>query len=112
MSFISDQLAKHLNNHYAEIGTVEQLELGNDFLSATVRFNGDPEPADIKLAGIRWSADSGVFHLHYAAANISKPWLKGILDVLARKGGRRFSFPDKLSLMPVKMLFPKAASSE
>jgi hypothetical protein len=107
MSFISDQLAKHLNNRYREIGTVESLDLGYDSVRATVRLNGDAESSEIGLSGICWSAQDGVFRLRYAEANASKPWMRGLLNILAEKNGRQFSLPDKASLLPVKMMFPK-----
>ncbi|MDR3228005.1 MAG: hypothetical protein LBT53_01130 [Puniceicoccales bacterium] len=112
MSFISDQLAKHLNNRYREIGTVENLDLGYDSVRATVRLNGDSDSSEIAFSGICWSAQDGVFRLHYAEATASKPWLQGLLNILAEKNGKQFNLPDKMSLMPVKMMFPKNGGTD
>jgi hypothetical protein len=112
MSFFSDQLAKYLNNHYAEIGSIENLDVGSDSVAATIRLAGETETLHLELTGIRWSVTDGLFNLHYAATSASRPWLQGLLNTVARKQGNRFSFPDKLTLMPLKMLFPKATDTD
>lgn len=106
-NFISDQILKFLNPRIVGIGIIETFELGDASAVATVRLHGEMDTVRVELTGISWSVEAGKFRIHYATATASKLWIQGILDLLAEKNGKVLSFPDKLSLMPVKMLFPK-----
>jgi hypothetical protein len=107
-NFISDQLVKFLNQRMTGIGAVDALDVGHDAVVATVSLQGETEPVRLELSGIRWSTGDGQFHLHFQIARASKEWMQGLLNILAEKTGKRISLPDKFSLAPLKMLFPKA----
>lgn len=106
-NFISDQVLKFLNPRLAGIGIIDAFDLGENNATATVSLLGEAEPVRVEISGISWSSDEGKFHLHYTEAKASKPWIQGVLNLLAEKNHNTVSFPDKISLMPVKMLFPK-----
>ncbi|MDR2980981.1 MAG: hypothetical protein LBV12_01895 [Puniceicoccales bacterium] len=107
-NFISDQLAKFLNQRMEGVGTVDDLDLGSDSISATISLIGETESVKLDVNGIRWSTSDGKLHLHFHTARASRPWLQAILNIASEKTGKRISIPDKLSLTPVKMMFPKA----
>jgi len=107
MSFINDQLTAFLNNHLKGVGTVTALNVGRDHVSATLELLGENTPLQLSLTGICWDAGDGLFNLNYAAATASKPWMQGLLNLLGERRGNKITIHDKLSLMPVKMMFPK-----
>jgi hypothetical protein len=107
-NFINDQLSKFLNQRLAGVGSVDSLDLGHDSLSAKISLLGEAAPIELRLSGIRWSVEDKHFHIHYGEAFASKEWMQGLLNLLSEKTGRRISLPNKLSLMPLKMMFPKA----
>jgi hypothetical protein len=107
-SFIGEQLTKYINKHIEGVGSVQSLEVGRDIITASVNLSGESEPLQLELGGIRWSTSEGTFHLHFHTALASKPWIQGVLNIVAQKTGKRISFPDRFSLAPVKMMFPKA----
>ncbi|MDR1816903.1 MAG: hypothetical protein LBR07_01705 [Puniceicoccales bacterium] len=111
-TFISDQLAKFLNSRLEDVGRVTALDVGRDGVTATLELRGEPEPLQLSLTGISWDAADGRFHLHYTGATASKEWLQALLVLLGKRFHQRVSLPDKFSLMPLKMLFPKKGAAE
>ncbi|MDR1497322.1 MAG: hypothetical protein LBS59_02730 [Puniceicoccales bacterium] len=107
-NFISNQLVKFLNQRLAGVGVVDSVDLGRDSLSAKINLLGEPNPLDLRLSGIRWSTGEGKFHILYEEAFVSKEWMQGLLNILSQRTSNRISMPDKISLMPLKVMFPKA----
>ncbi len=107
-NFIGEQLAKFINQKIEGVGVVESVNLGSDSVKAVIVLRGEPEPVNLQLLGIRWSTSDGKFHIHFDTALASKEWIQAALNIVAERTAKRISLPDKLSLMPVKMMFPKA----
>lgn len=107
-NFISDQLTKVLNQKMQGIGQVDQLTIENDAVKATLTLNGETEPLQLEVLGIRWATKDGKLNIYFESARASKVWMQGLINALTAKTGRCISLPDKFSLAPVKMLFRKA----
>ncbi|MDR2430471.1 MAG: hypothetical protein LBD14_06275 [Puniceicoccales bacterium] len=107
-NFISNQIAKFVNQRIAGIGTVDSLDVGHDSITAALALCDEPVPVRLEITGIRWSAGEGKFHVHFQSVRASKKWIQGIIDLAVEKAGNRISVPDKISLAPLKMMFPKA----
>ena len=107
-NFISDQLTKVLNQKMQGIGQVDQLTIENDAVKATLTLNGETEPLQLEVLGIRWATKDGKLNIYFESARASKVWMQGLINALTANTGRCISLPDKLSLAPVKILFRKA----
>lgn len=107
-NFISDQLAKLLNQKMQGIGQVDDLAIESDSIRASITLNGEVEPLVLEILGIKWASKDSMLNIYFESARASKVWIQGLINAYTSRTGRCISIPDKLSVAPVKMLFRKA----
>lgn len=106
---IGKQIMPLVNGAIGEkVGNMTDFAFSGGNLTLTIELKGEEgAPVSLKINGIAYRVEDGKMNIYFDKAEASRPWLQGILELVGEKTGNKFSIPDSMRLMPLKMLLPK-----
>ncbi|MCR5184342.1 MAG: hypothetical protein K6B46_06570 [Opitutales bacterium] len=106
---IGKQLMPAINNMIGDkVGNVTRFDFSGGNLALTIELKGEEKlPLELTISNIAYRVEDGKMNIYFETVTASRPWLSGIFEMVAEKTGKKFSIPDSMRLMPLKMLLPK-----
>lgn len=106
---IGKQIMPAVNNMIGEkVGNLTKFSFSGGNLILTLELKGEEDvPVELSINNIAYRVEGGNMNIYFESASASRPWLQGVFELIGEKTGNKFSIPDSMRLMPLKMLLPK-----